>query len=526
MGNTNKQFQVDQILKKEAHKKIDQKLVWILVLALSLLPLLTRAAVFPFYSPVISGSVLDSGIRSDVFTYYKFVWLCVIAAIVLVIFLYKMLGKGYEIPASYINVPLGIMFLFILLSGVFAEYKSVALFGQYNRHEGTLTYLGYLVLFFVSANLTLNERQTNYILAALYPFLFVNVFLSLAHFYGYNILQNAFFKGLLFPASLQNSFNADAYVSSTLNNPNYVSGMAGVLTLLFLTKASLGSDRKQGIKDFVCAVAAFAMLLSSLSTSGFVTFVLLLPVVLLFILYSYNRKKGLLTGAGALAVFAVVFAMMNSHNPNVWNESVGFFFGSAKEGAQSRWNAEEAADWKQFAEQHSPFTAEVAHAEENQSVDDEFNLPPQGWAAGTGRTYIWSKTLDLIKERPIFGYGLDTLAYFFPQDDPMKNAGLNNPDTIVDKPHNMYIGIAFGAGILTLLAFLVLLFRHAWQHIALLKKRIRTERQVILASLFAGWCAYLVQALFNDSVIGTGVVFWTLFGISVSLLWQELAEQK
>jgi hypothetical protein len=516
MGNTNKQFHADQILKKEAHKKIDQKLVWLLVLALSLLPLLTRAVVFPFYSPVISGSMLDSGMRSDVFTYYKFVWLCVISVIVLVIFLYKMLGKGYEIPASYINVPLGIMFLFILLSGVFAEYKSVALFGQYNRHEGTLTYLGYLVLFFVSANLTLNEKQTNYILAALYPFLFINVFLSLAYFYGYNILQHAFFRGLLFPVSLQNSFNADAYVSSTLNNPNYVSGIAAVLTLMFLTKALLGSDRKRKITDFVCAAAAFAMLLSSLSTSGFVTSFLLLPVVLLFILYSHNRKKGLLTGAGALTVFAVVFAVMNSHNPNVWNESIGFFFDSAKEGAQSRWNAE----------QHSPFTAEVAHAEENQSVDDEFNLPPQGWAAGTGRAYIWSKTLDLIKERPIFGYGLDTLAYFFPQDDPMKNAGLNDPNTIVDKPHNMYIGIAFGAGIIALLAFLVLLFRHAWQHIALLKKRIRTERQVILASLFAGWCAYLVQALFNDSVIGTGVVFWILFGVSISLLREEWEEQR
>ena len=51
-------------------------------------------------------------------------------------------------------------------------------------------------------------------------------------------------------------------------------------------------------------------------------------------------------------------------------------------------------------------------------------LPESGWGPGTGRIYIWEKTLKLVKERPLFGYGLDTLMYNFPHDNIEARANL------------------------------------------------------------------------------------------------------
>ncbi|AMA71707.1 MULTISPECIES: O-antigen ligase family protein [Aneurinibacillus] len=522
--STKQGMNIDQMLNMEGQKSADRVLIWGLLFALAVIPLLTRAAIFPFFSPVITGTSLDTGMKADIFTYYKFIWLMLVVAFAICVFVYKMLAKGYQIQPSYINFPLLIMFVFVLLSGVFAEYKTLAMFGQYNRHEGTLTYLGYFILFFIAANILYTEKKMDLLIYALYPLLFINAGLGLAYFYGYDILNNAFFQGILLPAGLSKE-SLNGFVSSTINNPNYVSGIAGMLVVLFLTKALLSGQGKKKALDIICAVVAFALLLSSLSTSGFVTFVVLLPLIFVMVLLRRNKKAALLPALVILIAFPLVFFAMNSHNSLVWKESLGFFFGTSSGAMEGKNSAGEAIGWKDFVQKHSPFSVHVASAAtESGNADDEFNLPPQGWAAGTGRVYIWSKTLELIQANPFLGYGMDTLAYYFPQDDPYKNSGINDPNTIVDKPHNMYIGLAFGSGVIMLLAFLVLIVRHAWQHVLLFKRRIQTERQAILASLFAGWCAYLVQAMFNDSVIGTGFIFWILFGVSVSLLREERTE--
>jgi hypothetical protein len=519
-----KKLSVDELLLIESQKNVDRMISNILLFVIAAIPLIVRTAIVQHTSPIITGTILDSGVKGDTFTYYKFVWLGIITIFLCCVFLYKMLVKGYIIPRSYINIPALVMFVFIALSSIFSEYKSLSFFGQYNRHDGALTYLFYLTLFFIAANIVYDTKKLKMIIYFLSWIILFNALFGVLSFYGVNLMQVSVIKALLLPPGVgENAIQAGSYFASTINNPNYVSGIGGVLTVIFITKAVLSKEKKEQFFSSLLAIIAFAMLLTAMSTSGFLTLVVMLPVIIIFAFLSTARKRAFAVFATLLVGFSAVFAVLNSHNHKIWDESVGFFMGSSeKKLSLQEDTSPEKITVHKFLSNHSPFSVSTVYAESQQPSGNEFNLPPAGWGAGTGRIYIWEKTIELIKERPFLGYGLDTLAYYFPQDDPAKNSNLNDANTIVDKPHNMYLGIAYGSGMLTLISFVWLIINHLVANIKVFKQRKSKENFFILAVLFTGWCAYLIQALFNDSIIGTAPIFWVLFGVSVAIIREEL----
>ncbi|WP_035100238.1 O-antigen ligase family protein [Aneurinibacillus terranovensis] len=519
---------LDQKLMLEHQKSIDSIIINILVGIVALIPLLTRAAIIQHISPVIGDPVLGSGMKADVFTYYKFVFLVIGAVLLLVFFLYKMLGHGYTIQSSYINLPTGALFLLIAISAITSYYKMLSLFGQYNRHDGVITYLCYLVLFFISASVMYSEKKLKLLFYAMYPAIIINAVLGLLYFYGADLLNYSFIRAIILPSDIpQSAIKGGSAFNSTINNPNYVSGISSVFITIFLVKALFASSKIDKAISLLISILSFAMLLTSLSTSGFLTFVVLIPLVLFLIIAGVKPGPAFITFFVAIVAYFGVFTLLNEHNPSVWTNTIGFFMGQKADGEniESKKVYEKAnghtVKTVDFLAQNSPFIPEKVYAAEGKQIKDEFDLPQPGWAAGTGRVYIWEKTFELIKKRPLLGYGLDTLAYHFPQDDPNKISNLHDANVVVDKPHNMYIGLAFGSGILALIAFLFLMIRHFLHYISFIRNRIVYEKEKILAALFTGWCAYLIQAFFNDSIIGTAPIFWILFGVSVAVLRQE-----
>ena len=139
--------------------------------------------------------------------------------------------------------------------------------------------------------------------------------------------------------------------------------------------------------------------------------------------------------------------------------------------------------------------------------------------AGSGRVYIWSRSLPLIKKTVLIGFGPDTFAIDFPQDDYIgKFNNIDDIKTLVDKPHNFYIQVAISTGLVSLLALLVLfcmyIFRSGWIYI---KKNGDSIGFFLGAGCFAAVCGYLVAAVFNDSVVSVAPVFWTLLGMGIAL---------
>lgn len=490
-------------------KKIDRILTFGLLIILLIVPLITRLHITEFISPLVTGTSLDSGVKTDIYTFYKFVALIIGTILLSIVFIYKVYAVGYVIPKSIVNVLTGVLLITILLSAVFSPTKSVALIGAYNRYEGTLTYLCYIILFFIAYNIKYSNKQLQWFIYILYTFVVINVLLGLLNFYGIDVLKNDFVYGLLFSGLPEGATLHDASkFVATLNHGNYVSGFAAVLIGLFLTWSLLDKNNIRSIMNLIFALLSVAMLFYALSSSGFVTSLIIIPLAFLLIFIAANKKKFIIIGVSFLILSSGIFVLMSSHNSKVWDETLGMFLTENP--------FKEASESAGF----NPLLASKAFAEEK--VEFSFpQLPESGVGPGSGRLYIWGQAWQLIKDRPLVGYGLDTFTYQFPQNDTGKHSNIETYTVTVDKPHNLYVGMAYGSGVIAMLA-MVALFGHILFHGG---RTALKEKDPILIALLLGALAYMGQAMFNDSIGGVGVVFWVLIGvITARIIQKEIGE--
>ena len=133
---------------------------------------------------------------------------------------------------------------------------------------------------------------------------------------------------------------------------------------------------------------------------------------------------------------------------------------------------------------------------------------------GSGRGYVWSRTLPLLKETIWIGNGPDTLPFYFPQDDyigKLNNFGKVN--VVVDKPHNFYLQVAHDSGFISLIA-LLLFFASYFIHSLRLYFFNKSESFIVNIGkiIMCSVLGYLIAAIFNDSVVYVAPYFWILLG--------------
>ncbi|MGN1119012.1 MAG: O-antigen ligase family protein, partial [Oscillospiraceae bacterium] len=120
---------------------------------------------------------------------------------------------------------------------------------------------------------------------------------------------------------------------------------------------------------------------------------------------------------------------------------------------------------------------------------------------GSGRGYIWSRTIPLLKNCLVTGYGADTFAYYFPQNDFLAKyyAYDGEMNMIVDKVHNMYVQTLFSNGLIALIAMLFIFVWYLVDSLRLyaLRKEYR-ETQIYGAAVMLAVVGYLAAGMFND----------------------------
>lgn len=138
----------------------------------------------------------------------------------------------------------------------------------------------------------------------------------------------------------------------------------------------------------------------------------------------------------------------------------------------------------------------------------------------SSRGYIWSRTLPLIMDKPLLGHGPDTFAAYFPQYDIIGK--YNNYEgrmwEIIDKPHNLYLQIAFSTGIPSLIAFLVFIGMYCISSVKVYFNNKYTDiSSIIGVGIFVAIVSYLITGMLNDSVVSVAPVFWVLLGIGINI---------
>lgn len=113
----------------------------------------------------------------------------------------------------------------------------------------------------------------------------------------------------------------------------------------------------------------------------------------------------------------------------------------------------------------------------------------------TGRTDIWFKTFDLIKNQLVFGYGFD-------------NVELLNKGFLVNDPHNGFLYILLTQGIFGLLLFLLILF------IATRKDKGNNLLYTFLTIFIATW---VYRSTVESGLSYAHFIFWTAIILTIRI---------
>ena len=140
----------------------------------------------------------------------------------------------------------------------------------------------------------------------------------------------------------------------------------------------------------------------------------------------------------------------------------------------------------------------------------------------SNRGYIWGRTIPLLKDNVILGSGPDTFTLEFPNEDYRAAYYAGYENTIITKPHNMYLQIGVQTGVLSLIAVLVFYF---WYFVLAITTYTRIKKLDLFgltgAGIFIGSFGYMVTQTINDSSVTVAPIFWTMMGVGVALLMKS-----
>lgn len=487
-------------------KKMDRLILLLLLLAVAFIPLFVGGYVKEVVSPQITTiDLLTSGAKGDMFTRFKMIALITISVIAVCILLVKIIFVGGQIRKTKLNYFLGLFTIAIVISTILSPSISISLWGQYNRSDGAISYICYLALFFVAMNIEYPPKVLHYVMYSLYPFVIINFILITMNFYGQDAMTFPVVEKMMtlfLPEGA--SLGENSILLGTLNQWNYMSGMFAVMTVMYLAWAIMD---KNNIRSFVhvgVSVISFATMLMSISTSGFLTVSLIAPFLVWLAVKSTDRKKAIIAICTFIIISVPILHVLSEKNPRIWTESIGFVI------KKNPYLNENAAS-------RAPLVMEFSMGDSVYAADSTFSLPelpePSN-AALTSRVYIWEKAVEKTMQRPLFGYGLDTLMYHFPHYNIDARAGMETEDAIVDKPHSMFVGIFFGTGIVGFISFAGI----ALITVLAALKAIFKRKDAIAVVLGIAWLAFLIQAFVNDSLPGTAGPMWTLAGMMMACL--------
>ncbi len=138
---------------------------------------------------------------------------------------------------------------------------------------------------------------------------------------------------------------------------------------------------------------------------------------------------------------------------------------------------------------------------------------------GSGRGLIWSRSLPLVKEHVFIGSGADTYVFEFPQNDYAAKYNADWPIyNIVDKPHNLYLGIAVNTGLISLISLLILFGAYiVWSIKIYWRNQYEDFISIVGVGIFIGICGFLTAALVNDSSVSVMPLFYGLLGVGIAI---------
>ena len=146
-----------------------------------------------------------------------------------------------------------------------------------------------------------------------------------------------------------------------------------------------------------------------------------------------------------------------------------------------------------------------------------FWIGQQQGGSTAARLSIWQGAVELIRQRPLLGYGADALGLIFPRVYPPELVYFQGRDFFVDRAHNLFLDWAIIAGLPGLLAFGLLLLLFVIVSLKALRRPLPFAQRALLAAILAAVLGNVANNLTSFDVTPTAMATWLLMGMGVAL---------
>ncbi len=375
----------------------------------------------------------------------------------IILFLRKRAEKSQIVIFSII----GFLFLWSMVSYYTAYNTHTALWGQDGRYDGLVTTILYIFLFFTASMISSDKIEKLFDLIVL-----VGIFQALWSIYQIMPFGTSYYKNLEVAA---------------VDNVYLTSGLAGspfflaMLMTLMMSISSIGvifSENK--VRKIVYTIAYLLFFFTTLKThtvSGIIGIFLVVIVSAVMMLKNKKMKLGIFLVDVVMLIFAIVKIISDYKfydGAIVWQDS---FFRLGVTGYYS-------------------FSV---------SDFDIFNLKEV-------YAYLWNEALNVIKDFPIEGAGIDCFAYTQYKTTSILQYELNS----IDRPYNDYLFLTATRGIPYIVGYLAMLIYTLVHSIKRKSEKwyFKTFPVIIIS--------FMVISVFNNSAITVMPFMWIILGLAVN----------
>lgn len=141
---------------------------------------------------------------------------------------------------------------------------------------------------------------------------------------------------------------------------------------------------------------------------------------------------------------------------------------------------------------------------EEATISAEIEPIPLISESGDIRKIVWQGAIEIWKNYPIFGTGVETFGYSYYWHRPRAHNDVSEWDLLYNKAHNEYLTILANTGLVGLITYLGLIGAFTiW-----VLRQIIAKKSVLIAALFAGYASILVTNFFGFSVVPVNLLFF------------------
>lgn len=271
--------QKEKLAKKQS--VINQIMLIPLTILLAIIPLIVR---MNYVTPkdgrmnILFGKVN----LEDFYSQYKATGIIVLTIIMLfLLYLFVEKGSMKSMKSSKYSkiaiVAAVILAGMTILSTLFSNYKEIATWGMYDRAEGMVMWLCYLIIWFYSFYCIKNEKGYKYIIGSLIFLVSVTAILGFFQYIGHDLLiKTKWGLALVIPEDLRsvNKMITSDYEShkilGTLYHYNYVGSFAAMMVPLFAVLTVMVQGIKKKVLLGIITLASLFVLLGSTSRAGLI----------------------------------------------------------------------------------------------------------------------------------------------------------------------------------------------------------------------------------------------------------------